>query len=96
MKAIALKQYAEEKFKFSHYASRQRDGRGEGVEVKTGVIFEGIAYQPTLGIRSMLGMDHWMRTPEAHAVLGRGGKTGLAMSDTLILEAAGTWEMEGL
>ena len=96
MKAIALKQYAEEKFKLSHYTSRQRDGRGEEVEVKTGVIFEGIAYQPTLGIRSMLGMDHWMRTAEAHTVLGRGGKTGLAMSDTLMLEAAGTWEMEGL
>lgn len=96
METIAFKQEAEGKFKLSFLAGRQEDGRGEGVEVKTRTIFEGIVYQVVKGERSLLKLDHWMRTDEAQNALGRGKKKGLVMSDTVMLEALGSWKMDVL
>lgn len=88
----ALKHFAEEKFKLSKWAASQKDGRGPDVDIRTSTIFKVLAYQVSLGERSMLGMDHLLRLPFAQRLLNR----KRTPSDTTLFRALEGWDTEGL
>ena len=91
-KASAFRHFIETEYRFSYWASQQRDRARCRPVVTPGRIFTVEVHQPLVGLDSLLDVDQWVRTAPSQRVVGPPANPRCPGSDSTLLRALGAWE----
>lgn len=89
--AQAFRHFVQTQFQLSAWALRQRDDARREPQVTPAFIFRALVYQAVLCVDSLLGVDQWLRSPQARRLLDHTGRR--CGSDTTLLRALGAWQI---
>ena len=95
-KASAFRHFVETEYRLSYWASQQRDRARKRPVVTPARIFRAVVHQAVGGLSSLLGLDQWLRSRSAERLIGPPADPRCPGSDSTLLRALGTWEMEPL